>query len=364
MTPGQRLREAREARHMTIGDIARRTYIQVRFLQAIDDDNLSVLPDSHRRLFIREYARLVGVDPEELYPLLPDVPSSTGSSAGEASSVPSSTEAIPVSAPLPHVRTVAVEERGMVDEEDRKTNRALLRRLSAGKGVKLVSGGASGWLLRGATLLLLVVAGYFIVRGVTGKGKPDHDESMAVTDEDTAQTQVLPRADSDTATMAEEGDSLTLEGRSTGRVWFALVADGKKSEQGTMDSGEVKTWRAAEEFRISLSNAGGLQLLLNGKSLGALGPLRTSVRNQVITSKGLQLRGPAARRAEPATTQGTAARRPTTTPPRATTPSRTTPPRATTPSRTTRPTTTRTRRPPRQTPVLTPAEPRGPVSPP
>src|SRR5687768_1988179 len=72
MTIGQRLRAAREAKDLTIGDIARRTNIQPRFLQAIDEDNLGMIPQSHQKLFIREYAKLVGLEPDVILAELPD----------------------------------------------------------------------------------------------------------------------------------------------------------------------------------------------------------------------------------------------------------------------------------------------------
>lgn len=335
---------------MTLGDIARRTFIQGRFLQAIDEDNLSIVPASHLRLFIREYARLVGVDPNELYPLLPET-------------IPTPAPAV-ASSPIPEVSTVSIEEMGKVDEEERRTNRAILSRLSSGKGVKLVSGGASAWMLRGAIGLLVILLGYFGIKALTGSRTGESQDGGPIPG-DSTQTQILPRAgqEPDSATVVEDGDSLTLEGRAVRRVWFAIVTDGKKSEQGTMDSGEVKSWRAQKDFRISLSNAGGLELLLNGKSLGTLGPLRTSVRNQVITAGGLQLRGPASRRSTPATPPPATQRQNTA--PSTSSQRQTTTRRSTQPARRqqSEPSTSRPRR-TVPTPTLTPAQPRGPLTPP
>ncbi|MEO6049635.1 MAG: helix-turn-helix domain-containing protein, partial [Candidatus Kapaibacterium sp.] len=55
---------------MSIGDIARRTYIQPKFIQAIDEDQLGAIPESHRRLFVREYAKVVGIESADLLVLL------------------------------------------------------------------------------------------------------------------------------------------------------------------------------------------------------------------------------------------------------------------------------------------------------
>ena len=366
MTPGQRLRQAREAKHISIGDIARRTFIQTKFLQAIDDDNLGAIPDTHRRLFIREYARSVGVVPEEIYALLDDYVPPPPAPHVETPAVspehPSSFAPTPAIEPLP--------------ESERRINREILKRLSSGRGVKLGGGGVAGWLIRGAILLLLVIGGYFLINSLGGsKG----GSGMAGLDSTAdGQAQVLPRAGdsaadvTDSAAAAVTGDSLTLEGRATGRVWFAIVSDGKKSQQGPIDSGEVKTWRAAESFRLSVSNAGGLQLSLNGKSLGTLGPLRTSVRNQIIDVNGVKGRSttPPPRPASSSTTPAPSAtpraatapaRRPATTPTTTAAPTATTRRRSTstTPSRTN---TTSSRR--RPAAVITPTQPRGPALPP
>jgi len=354
---------------LTIGDIARRTYIQLPFLQAIDDDNFSAVPESHVRLFVREYARLVSIDPEELYALLPTPSPRDRTIMSAATTGP---DAIAASgSPLPSVRTVSTSDLGVVDERDRQRNRALLGRLSAGKGVRLGGTGASGWLLRGAILLLLVLGGYFGIRALlTADGEGDPLESAPPVD-DTTQTHIIPRAGTDTTAATEDGDSLTLEGRATGRVWFAIVSDGKKSEQGTIDSGEMKTWRAGKEFRISLSNAGGLQLVLNGKSLGTLGPLRTSVRNQIIQAGGVQLRGPAARARSTNSSQSASSQR-SSAPAAATsrsaggrsTVTRPATPRRSTSGRSARTTTNRTRRGQQAAPVIITTQPRGTVLPP
>ena len=107
--------------------------------------------------------------------------------------------------------------------------------------------------------------------------------------------------------------------------------DGQKSETGTLDSGTVKTWRAMETFKISLGNAGGLELSLNDKQLEALGPKRTIIRNQIIDENGIRTsasRRPAsgAQNGAPAARESSAVR-PTTRPQTRSTPTRTPPPR-------------------------------------
>lgn len=271
---------------MTIGDIARRTFIQPKFLQAIDDDNLAIIPDSHRRLFVREYAKIVGVESGEILSLLaafepppaPVAAEPATSRRGRASDAGSG-GAVPPS-PLPSA----------LDEKERKAYGEVMRRLSSGRGMKLSGSNASTWLIGGAFVLLLMIAAYYIFFS----DKNAHPDDAAITPADSAgsPTEILARGDGDSAaatgTNVATDDSLTLEGRATAKVWFAIVMDGKRSETGTLDSGAVKVWRAAETFKLSLGNAGGLALTLNDSVVGALGPLRTSIRNQIIDANGVR----------------------------------------------------------------------------
>lgn len=67
MEVGQRLSEARRRRKLTVADIARTTKIPVRFLEAIDRDDVDHLPHGFfARAFVRTYAKEVGVNPGDV----------------------------------------------------------------------------------------------------------------------------------------------------------------------------------------------------------------------------------------------------------------------------------------------------------
>lgn len=65
MKLGESLRKERELRGITLEDISTRTKVNVRFLEAIEDDDLSALPaKAFAKGFLRSYARVVGLDEE------------------------------------------------------------------------------------------------------------------------------------------------------------------------------------------------------------------------------------------------------------------------------------------------------------
>jgi cytoskeletal protein RodZ len=300
MTIGERLRAARESKGMSIGDIARRTFIQLKFLQAIDRDDFAAIPESHRRLFVREYAKVVGVDANQVLSLFEEtvVPEPAVAAAPEQpTSKPSRSDSSQQTA-----STAAP-----VSESERREYSEILRRLSAGKGVKLSGPNTSSWLIGIALILLILSALYYML---FVHDKSDTPAQVTTSDTTNSQAEILSGDSTPAAATPVErdpDDSLTLEGRASSNVWFSIVMDGKRSDTGTLDSGESRTWRAAETFKLSLGNAGGLELTLNDSLLGALGPRQSIVRSQIIDANGVRSRTAAPRR--PASTPAPARQR-------------------------------------------------------
>jgi cytoskeletal protein RodZ len=61
----EELREQREKSGITIQQIADKTRIDKKFLEAIDQGNFSFLPELYVKAFIKEYAKVIGLDEEE-----------------------------------------------------------------------------------------------------------------------------------------------------------------------------------------------------------------------------------------------------------------------------------------------------------
>ncbi|MFT9388782.1 MAG: helix-turn-helix transcriptional regulator [Leuconostoc sp.] len=64
---GEQLKAARLAKNLSLDDVQAATKIQARYLEAIENNNLSILPgDFYVRAFIRQYAIAVGLNPDDL----------------------------------------------------------------------------------------------------------------------------------------------------------------------------------------------------------------------------------------------------------------------------------------------------------
>ena len=90
---GRRLAEAREAQGLSVEDISNRLRLSPRQIKALEEDDFTLLPDAMiTRGFIRNYARLLELDPE---PLLEAYRAHVPSEPPRAISIPSAN--IPIS---------------------------------------------------------------------------------------------------------------------------------------------------------------------------------------------------------------------------------------------------------------------------
>lgn len=309
MSLGDQLRSARERKGLTISDIARTTYIRAHYLEAIEQDDFSTIPPSRLRYFVQDYARSVDLDPVRLLQELPDeipapaAPPPVPSKPAPSRSAPPATEKA-TDEPKKFAGVFGgdvIEEREAdtnAEEKPRGKERERTKREPRRRRPRytpLDQGNPA--LVRGlmtvAVLLLVGLGIYFLTGGFEGSGE-EEGEAAAVADTSAGgnDTRILSRSENvpdTTAAGAQEGtgDSLTLQGRATAEVWYSIRMDNRQ-ETGTLDSGEVKVWKAEKEFRVSLGNAGGLEFSLNGRSLGALGPKQTSLRNKVIDAQGVR----------------------------------------------------------------------------
>lgn len=65
---GNRLKQEREAKNMSLEDLQTTTKIQKRYLIGVEEGNYSIMPGQfYARAFIKQYAEAVGLDPEEIF---------------------------------------------------------------------------------------------------------------------------------------------------------------------------------------------------------------------------------------------------------------------------------------------------------
>lgn len=233
---GETLRRERELRGIGLHDIAEATKISVRFLQALEQDRVDVLPGGiFRRAFVRQYARHLGLDPERL--VAEFVYAHGDEPADKAPQAPPS-------AP-----------------------RRIPWRLVLALG------------LLGAGVLLSTLR--------LGSTRPAREAAAPLPAPVPVAARPADRVYPPPASQPERSDNLVLILSARQRCWVAAEVDGQPVLNRELGEGETQTLEATGRIVLSVGNAGGLSFRVNdrrGVPLGRAGEVR---RNIVITRESL-----------------------------------------------------------------------------
>lgn len=246
------LRLAREARGITLDDIAHTTLINVDFLRAIEEGNTDILPATYVRAFLRAYATSVGLDPGYVMRRFEG-------KVGDAAVTPPPPTPAPVHAPA-----------------DADAAPPFLSRP-----------GARTW---GVTLAVLL--GVAVIIWLTQSDAPANRTTEVPIDRMLKETErrLMPK-DTMAATAVTQvnagRDSLLLHAAATDTVWIQIAVDANPPVDYLFIPGTRRQWKARDRFSVTLGNAGGVQFHLNARDLGALGKRGAVLRGVEITRDAL-----------------------------------------------------------------------------
>lgn len=243
---GENLRREREMRGVTLQEISASTKISVRFLKALEDENLAQLPGGiFSRSFVRAYAKYLGLDEDHVmaeYHLL--VPA--GSDDNISRIVQSRPSPKKEGSRGPVVFAVLVA--------------AVL--LAGGYLLYLYSQAS-----RGVTEPTPVAAPHLPAPGQRDAAAG----SSVVTGQKEAAASVGTSPEAMPPVVPQPEDGLTLQVAATERAWVAVDADGKMVMQRVLGPGEFENLRAKDSFEVTTGNALGIVLTLNGETLKPMG---------------------------------------------------------------------------------------------
>ena len=239
---GENLRRERELRGVELRDIADATKISVRFLQALEQDRVDILPGGiFPRSFVRQYAKHLGLDPDRMV-----------------------TEFDHVYGPEPVVPKTA----------------GAARKRSDARPLLVVVG-----------LLILAGVGFLAWKTSRPEARSASAEPSAVVPPPTSfppdRVYPPPTPTPNAAPSAGEVKGLALKLGATEDCWIAVQADGAKVIDRILKAGEDVTITAKNEIALSVGNAGGVTYTLNGRPGVALGREGEVRRNIVITRESM-----------------------------------------------------------------------------
>jgi cytoskeleton protein RodZ len=229
---GERFRAAREARGLSLSDVAEQIRIRSVYLAAIEDDNWNAIgAPVYVRGFLRTYARFLGLDPEEI--------------VADFNSDPRA-----VAPPQQHTESA----------------RTAAPARARGGGSSFVI-----WIAAGVAVLLIA---FVVYQALTLPGR---------TPGTVAEASVAPSPAASATAAAEPSPTPTPRGlpaaadgpKSFALVlsapsWLRVTIDGDVSIEGTFPAGTSKTFHGNNAL-LRVGNAGGVEVYVDGRDVGKLG---------------------------------------------------------------------------------------------
>jgi cytoskeleton protein RodZ len=246
MNVGARLQAAREARGVSIGDMAATLRIQARYLTAIEQNDWRALPPRpYGRGFVHAYASQVGENPDrtvrEFFAQFAPPPAP-----------------VPVAPPHP-TRTPHL----------------------ASSGFHVPRAAVIAVLLCGVVAVIVAVVVARAVRRVPerqARSGPEIGTGGSTTPGVVGNTGSAPAA-----SPAEPRPApVVVDLEATGRAWVAGTVDGKRAIYRMMQPGERQTLAGQDSISLRVGNAGAIRWRVNGRPAEMMGPAG-SVKSARVT---------------------------------------------------------------------------------
>lgn len=235
---GEKLREAREKKGLSIDQIEEETKIRRLYLEALEKEAFTILPARVYAVgFLKSYAQFLGLDAEQLSKEFKEL--AYGST---------------------------------VEEENKEKERLSVFHEPAAKNSPLSKLPLKNIFIAAGFLLLVIWAGGFLLDYINNSIK-NNDIKGPATNQKNNQPAKNPAAEA----PASKTLDMVIKVKPNQKCWILVNVDGEEKFQGTLTSNQEQSFRAQESIFIRTGNAGGIDVTINNKkqqSLGGIGEVK------------------------------------------------------------------------------------------
>ena len=269
-TVGQQLRQARESRGLSLEEVSRGTRIRLSYLQSLEDEEFDRLPAVvYARGFLRTYAMFLGLDPEPLlkqfeqafHPILPSRPKPSSETPVRMWRGPSP-RAILSSVVL--VLVVAV-----IAFVFHQYSLFVAANAAAANQAAPVSTVRSFQSTMPAIPTVTPIPTLSPTRVSTSASVTTVATTTGAQTLTTSSSVASPEISPGPTATPSAPLNLSLHFLNT--CWLRVTIDGKMVFEGTLQPGSTRTWTGQKFITIRLGNAGGVDVVFNGKDEGIAG---------------------------------------------------------------------------------------------
>lgn len=301
----EELKEARTKNNLTLKQLAAKTRIDLKFLEAMEEGNFSFLPDLYVKAFVKEYANVTGLDPEitlNKYEAAKEgLPYQETS--GEESENHSEIDA--------EEKNTEDDTRKKAEDKEKEDSQEQVPKFREVKHSahqsdaiyskppvfdstppkrteqpqnknNIIIGAAIGAII---ILFGLIYLLFFNSSDEIVVPEKPYDE---VVTESRQRYEEVPSSTADSSVKNEMTvDSLNLTIQTTDTSWVRVILDNTKEEEFIMFPNSQKSIKAADNYKITFGRSSAIKLQLNNRPL-SFSPGSRNVTYVKIDSKGLE----------------------------------------------------------------------------
>jgi cytoskeletal protein RodZ len=275
------LKEQREKTGITLENVSAKTRIDIRFLEALEKGNFNFLPEIYVKAFIKQYAKVVGLDEEETlqkYILAKEgkeeaVEKENQETDGEKKQ---DTKNQKTSSEVENNKPTKIFTDESTSKKNNKDNKNKQKQITIGVSVI------------GSVLFLLLIF-VLIINGsddIIVEEKP-YNEVLQETPNRYIEEESSQTSEEEMAANIEELTLTIANIDSTDSAWVLVIVDNKSIEDFLLLPKISKTIKANNNFNFTLGNSGVVNLKLNGNVINFDGR-RGAIRYFKLDANGLE----------------------------------------------------------------------------
>lgn len=286
---GAELSEYRQQIKMSLDEVAVKTYIPLRILQAVEQGKSEKLPEAvFVRGFIRRYGDAIGIDGKLISERL--VISDQGfevEATGSLSALPTPKAFANRTGSINVTTKPTYNGRGAAPTPT-ATGTTTKLKLKGFARPKLE--GNTRWLIAGLGGVGAILCGAWVLPMLFPPSAQTQNPTGSVSSASTTQQAVVPvpKKTVDAAVQPPAVAGVKAVVSLTGESWISVTVDGQASYEGVVAKGFTKTWNAKQKIQLSTGNAGVVSVAFNNQKPKVVGQLG-EVKEVTISTDGLQL---------------------------------------------------------------------------
>lgn len=289
------LKTKREESGLTLKQLATKTRIDLKFLEAIEEGNFAFLPELYVKAFVKQFAKTIGLDEnitlkkyeaakegKEYDPNPPAMPEEKVITQEHQTSDDAKTpeqlvpqkveETNPIVKSTSPLKSYVDETKTKNVEDESKANKQLM-----------IFG------LGGVGLIIVAALVYLIFFNQSNKiivEETPIDEVLLESNERYSEEPSFDQSAADSVDMFTSSDSLYLTFFAKETSWVYVVLDNNRTQEFTLNPNSKFSVAATREFKATVGNSGGVTLQLNNQSVEFVGR-SGSVRHFKLDKTGL-----------------------------------------------------------------------------